>query len=169
MGEELTIGLFDLSFVFIIAALLVASFFKNRKATKQALKIGYKSFKNVASMFLAMFLLIGLFQVFLSSETIQRIMGKGVGGFAPFIGTILGGIGTGPPAVIYPVGQFLLSNQASVSAVVALITAWVAVGTVSLPAEIVVLCRRFAITSWALNLVFSILIGLATGVLVGLA
>jgi len=119
-------------------------------------------------MFIAMFMLIGLFEVFLPPSVIQQIMGKNAGEFAPFAGAILGGIAAGPPAVIYPVGQFLLSSAASVAAVAALITAWVSVGTVSLPAEIDIMGKRFALSRWVLTLVFSVIIGFGTGLLVGL-
>lgn len=159
-------SLFDFSFVFVILALLFISFLANRKATGQALKIGYKHLKHVALMFLAMFLLVGLFEVFLPASLIQKMMGKGVGNLAPFIGAILGGIAAGPPPVIYPVGKFLLLRAASYGAIAALITAWVSVGTVSLPAEIEIMGRRFALSRWILTLIFSIIIGLGTGLLV---
>jgi hypothetical protein len=158
-------NLFDFSFIFVIVALLFISFLANRKATGQALRIGYKHLKHVALMFLAMFLLVGVFEVFLPASLIQKIMGKGVGVFAPFIGAVLGSIGTGPPAVIFPVGKFLLLRAASYGAIAALITAWVSVGTVSLPAEIQIMGRRFALSRWVLTLVFSVIIGLGTGLL----
>ncbi|RJQ31837.1 MAG: permease [Actinobacteria bacterium] len=157
---------FSLSFVFVILVLLLISFFLNRKATGQALKIGYKHFKNIALMFLAMFLLIGLFEVFLPPSLIQKVMGKGTGIFAPLIGAVLGGIAAGPPPVIYPIGNLLLTEAASYGAVAALITAWVSVGTVSLPAEMKIMGKRFALSRWGLTFIFSILIGIGTGILV---
>jgi uncharacterized membrane protein YraQ (UPF0718 family) len=158
----------NLLFVGVIFAMLLASFVANRKATGKALKIGYMSFKKVAAMFLSVFLLIGLFQVFVSTELVQKVMGSGVGGFAPLVGAILGGIAAGPPVAIYPVARFLSQHQAALAAIAALITAWVSVGTVSLPAEIEVLGKRFALSRWVLALVFSILIGYGTGIVVGL-
>jgi len=159
---------FTLSFVFIILALLLASFLANRKTTYQAVKIGYDQLKKLSLMFVAMFLLVGLFEVFLPPSVIQQIMGEKAGVLAPFAGAILGGIAAGPPAVIYPVGRFLLSSAASVAAVAALITAWVSVGTVSLPAEIDIMGKRFALSRWVLTLVFSVIIGFGTGLLVRL-
>jgi uncharacterized membrane protein YraQ (UPF0718 family) len=162
------VDLLNILFVGVILALLLASFLADRKATGKALKVGYMSFKNVAAMFLAVFLLIGLFQVFVSTELIQQVMGKGAGVFAPLIGALLGGIAAGPPVAIYPVSRFLLQHQAALAAIAALITAWVSVGTVSLPAEMKILGRRFALSRWVLALVFSILIGYGTGIVVGL-
>ena len=160
--------LLNILFVGIILALLLASFIADRNATGKALKVGYMSFKNVAAVFLAVFLLLGLFQVFVPTQLIQRAMGNGAGAFAPVIGALIGGIAAGPPVAIYPVSQFLLLHQASLAAIAALITAWVSVGTVSLPAEMKILGRRFALSRWVLALVFSILIGYGTGIVVRL-
>lgn len=160
--------LLNILFIGVILALLLASFVADRKATGKALTVGYKSFKNVAAMFAAVFLLLGLFQVFVSTELIQQLMGKGAGEFAPLIGALLGGIAAGPPVAIYPVSQFLAQHQAALAAIAALMTAWVSVGTVSLPAEMKILGRRFALSRWVLALVFSILIGYGTGIVVGL-
>lgn len=160
--------LLNIAFVGVILALLVTSFLADRKVTGKALKVGYQSFKNVAAMFAAVFLLLGLFQVFVSTELIQQVMGKGAGAFAPLIGSLLGGIAAGPPVAIYPVSRFLAQHQASLAAIAALITAWVSVGTLSLPAEIKILGRRFALSRWVLALVFSIVIGYGTGIVVGL-
>lgn len=160
--------LLNMLFVGAILALLLGSFVADRNATVRALTISYGSFKNVASMFVAVFLLIGLFQVFVSTEVIEKIMGRGVGESAPFVGAFLGGIAAGPPVAIYPVSRFLLEHNAALAAIAALITAWVSVGTISLPAEMDVLGKRFALSRWALALVFSILIGYGTGMVVGL-
>ena len=158
----------NLLFVGVIFALLLASLVANRTATGKALKVGYRSFMNVAALFAAVFLLIGLFQVFVSTELVQKVVGEGAGGFAPLVGAVLGGIAAGPPVAIYPVSKFLVDHQASVAAIAALITAWVSVGTVSLPAEMKILGRRFALSRWVLALAFSILIGYGTGIVVGL-
>lgn len=146
-------------------ALLLASFLANRKTTYQAVKIGYNQLKKLAWLFLAMFLLVGIFVVFLPASVIEQIMGKQSGALAPFAGAVIGGIAAGPPAVIYPIGQFLLSSGGSVAAVAALITAWVSVGTVSLPAEIDIMGKRFALSRWGLTFVFSVIIGFGTGLL----
>jgi len=162
------VDLLSLLFIGSIFALLLVSLVVDRKATGKALKVSYMSFKNVAAMFAAVFLLLGLFQVFVSTELIQHVMGKDAGVFAPLIGGLLGGIAAGPPVAIYPVSRFLIQHQASLAAIASLITAWVSVGTVSLPAEMKIFGRRFALSRWVLALVFSILIGYGTGIVVGL-
>ena len=66
---------------------------------------------------------------------------------------------TGPPAAVFPLGQYLLAQHASVAAVSTLLIAWVAVGTVTLPAEIRFFGARFAFSRWALAFVLSIVAG----------
>jgi hypothetical protein len=94
---------------------------------------------------------------------VQTWLGTGAGVLAPLYAAVLGGLATGPPAAVFPLGQFLLSQHASVAAVATLLIAWVAVGTVTLPAEIRFFGARFALSRWALALVLSIVLGLAMG------
>jgi hypothetical protein len=156
-------------FAFVILALLLASFLVDRKGSVRALKVGYVHLQKTASLFLALFLLMGLFQVFVSPSVIQRLMGSGTGILAPLTGLALGGVAAGPPIAIYPIAQFLASHEASAAAVATLITAWASVGTVELPAEIKMLGRRFALSHWVVALTFSLLIGIGTGLVVRFA
>jgi hypothetical protein len=64
---------------------------------------------------------------------------------------------------VFPLGQYLLAQHASIAAVATLLIAWVAVGTVTLPAEIRFFGTRFALSRWALTLVLSIVLGVVMG------
>ncbi|MBK5225732.1 MAG: hypothetical protein JJD96_04050 [Thermoleophilia bacterium] len=150
----------------MLAAVLVAvvvSWIKNPGLTKKALKIGYKSFIKVLPFFVVVFAAIGLFEVLLSPETVGGLLGSSMGIGAPLIAASLGGVASGPPAAVYPIGRFLLDQHASVTAVATLLTAWVMVGTVSLPAEIAYMGRRFALVRWAVAFIFSMIIGISMG------
>ena len=131
--------------------------------TKKALRIGLKQFLNVLPFFVAVFAMIGLFEVLLTPQQIQGWLGSGQGLLAPIYAAILGGLATGPPAAVFPLGQYLLAQRASIAAVATLLIAWVAVGTVSLPAEIRFFGARFAVSRWVLTFVLSILLGLVMG------
>lgn len=61
------------------------------------------------------------------------------------IGTGIGSIAAGHPMASYLLGGELLAGGVSLLAVTALIVSWVTVGIVQLPAEILLLGRRFAI------------------------
>jgi uncharacterized membrane protein YraQ (UPF0718 family) len=147
----------------IVGALLASSAFMSPAKTKKALVIGAKQFWNVLPFFAAVFGLIGLLEVLLTPRQVQAWLGSGNGVLAPFYAAVLGGIATGPPAAVFPLGKYLLAQQASVAAVSTLLIAWVAVGTVTLPAEIRFFGARFAFSRWGLAFVLSIVLGLVMG------
>ncbi|MHB1325683.1 MAG: hypothetical protein ACYC0L_05685 [Thermoleophilia bacterium] len=150
----------------LLVAVLIAvaiSWIKNPGLTKKALITGYKSFINVLPFFVVVFAAIGLFEVLLSPQTVSGLLGSSMGVLAPLIAASLGGVASGPPAAVFPIGRYLLDQHASVAAVATLLTAWVMVGTASLPAEIAYMGRRFALVRWAVAFIFSMIIGIAMG------
>lgn len=156
----------DYSIIAVVAVLLGVSGFKDMARTKKALKIGAKQFWNVLPFFVAVFGLIGLLEVLLTPQQVQAWLGSGNGMLAPFYAAVFGGMATGPPAAVFPLGQYLLAQKASVAAVSTLLIAWVAVGTVTLPAEIRFFGARFAWSRWALAFALSIVLGLTMGWLI---
>jgi uncharacterized membrane protein YraQ (UPF0718 family) len=155
----------DLALIGIVAVLLLFSVYKSRPKTKKSLKVGAKQFWNVLPFFIAVFGLIGLLEVLLTPAIVKTWLGSGSGVLAPFYAALFGGLATGPPAAVFPLGKYLLTQQASVAAVSTLLIAWVAVGTVTLPAEIRFFGARFAFSRWALAFLLSIALGLMMGVL----
>jgi len=147
----------------VTAVLVAYSAFRNGAKTKKALRIALKQFLNVLPFFVAVFAMIGLFEVLLTPDQIQGWLGAGQGVLAPIYAAIVGGLATGPPAAVFPLGQYLLAQHASVAAVATLLIAWVAVGTVTLPAEIRFFGARFALSRWALALTLSVVLGVVMG------
>jgi uncharacterized membrane protein YraQ (UPF0718 family) len=147
----------------VTAAAVGFSAYRSREKTMKALRIALRQFLNVLPFFIAVFAMIGLFEVLLTPEQIQGWLGTGQGILAPIYAAILGGLATGPPAAVFPLGQYLLAQHASIAAVATLLIAWVAVGTVTLPAEIRFFGARFAWSRWALALSLSIVLGLVMG------
>jgi len=159
----LNMGLTDFLFVIVVVTLLLFSGARDSAKTKQALKISLNSLKKQLPIFISVFLLIGLFETFLTRDLVQVLMGSSAGIFAPLAGTVVGGMAAGPPAAAYPVAQYLWKVGASQAAVAAFVVAWISVGTVTLPMEIATYGRRFAITRWLFSIVMSIIIGLIIG------
>lgn len=158
-------GLTDYLFVFVVLALLLYSGVKDSKKTKKALAISLNAFKKQLPIFAAVFLLIGIFEAFLTKGLVRALMGSSAGIFAPLVGAAVGGVATGPPAAAYPIAQYLWNVGASQAAVAAFVVSWISVGTVTLPMEIATYGRRFAISRWVAMLAMSILIGLIIGVI----
>jgi len=153
----------NLILLFLSAASVVVSWTKSKAKTQKALKMSLKSFINVLPFLVAIFILIGMMEVFVPQSVIVFLMGKGRGLLAPVLAALIGGILTGPPAASYPMAEFMMKHQASTAAVATFLIAWVAVGTVSLPLEIKLLGPKFAWIRWSLTLVLSILIGILLG------
>lgn len=153
----------DFILIGVVATLLGLSALRDMEKTKKALRVGAKQFWSVLPFFVAVFGLIGLLQVLLTPEIVQTWLGSGAGVLAPVYATVLGGLATGPPAAVFPLGKFLLAQHASVAAVSTLLIAWVAIGTVTLPAEIRFFGARFAVTRWVLAFALSIVLGLTMG------
>lgn len=86
----------------------------------------------------------------------------------PLIGSILGSVMAGNPITSYVLGGEFLEQGISLLVVTAFLVAWVTVGLVQLPAESVLLGKRFAVTRNITAFVFSIIVAVVTVGLVSL-
>jgi uncharacterized membrane protein YraQ (UPF0718 family) len=78
------------------------------------------------------------------------------------IGSVVGSISAGNPMTSYILGGEFLRNGVGISAVTAFIVAWVTVGMVQLPVEVMILGRRFAIARNLSAFVFAVMLGILT-------
>ena len=154
-----------LIYLFLIGAayllLSLKNFDKCRKSFKQA---GISLFR-LLPMLLAIFGLVGLFQEYLSPELIGQWLGEANGLWGLLLATLAGAIAIGPPLAAYPLADSLLSAGAWPPVIAAFIVSWITVGVVTLPFEIQVFGRRFALVRNSLCFVSAILCGLLLGVL----
>ena len=84
-----------------------------------------------------------------------------------FIGSAVGSIMAGTPITSYIIGGELLAQGISITAVTAFLVAWVTVGIVQLPAESILLGKKFAITRNITAFVFSVLVAIITTAILG--
>lgn len=85
--------------------------------------------------------------------------------FDPIVGATIGAVLAGNPVTSYVLGGELLAAGVGLTTVTAFIVAWVTVGIVQLPAEGVLLGRRFALTRNAYAFISAIIIAIIMGVL----
>ncbi|MGD9379791.1 MAG: hypothetical protein PVI51_04415 [candidate division WOR-3 bacterium] len=78
------------------------------------------------------------------------------------MGSLVGSISAGHPMTSYILGGEFLRNGVGISAVTAFLVAWVTVGIVQLPVEIMILGRRFAIARNLSAFVFAVTVGIVT-------
>jgi len=80
----------------------------------------------------------------------------------PVVGAMLGSIMAGNPVTSYIIGGELLKQGISLMAVTAFIVAWITVGALQLPYEMMVLGKKYAIIRNIIAFVSSILVAVIT-------
>ena len=88
--------------------------------------------------------------------------------FDSFIGSVLGSILAGTPITSYVIGGELLKQGISLIAVTAFIVSWVTVGIIQLPAEMMLLGKKFAIVRNVTAFILSIIVAIVTVVILSI-
>ncbi|MCK5471629.1 permease [Candidatus Gracilibacteria bacterium] len=129
--------------------------FKN--AAAQSAKILF----NALPVLVGVILLIGAVSVFVSPSGFARIFSQNIF-WDSLLGSALGSVFAGNPITSYILGGEFLKQGIGLIPVTAFLVAWVTVGVLQLPAEIVFFGRRFAFLRNGLSFVFSIAVALTT-------
>lgn len=132
--------------IYIIAIiLLLISFIKDKKKTKQSLKKAWKSFENILPQMSGMIVSIGVIIALLNPETISKIIGGSSGWFGVFLAAIVGSITLIPAFVAFPMAAILLQNGAGYMQLSAFVSTLTMVGVLTLPLEIKYFGKKFTI------------------------
>lgn len=126
-----------------------------------SLRRAARSFVNMLPVVLGMLLLTNLLLALLPTEGLQGLFGQHAW-LDVLLGAAMGSVAIGHPLAGYILGGELLAGGASLLAVTALIVTWVTVGLAHLPAEALLLGRRFALYRNLLAFLFAIAIALLT-------
>jgi hypothetical protein len=116
---------------------------------------------------LGMLLLTSLLLAWLPRTRLQELFGRH-DLLDVLLGAVLGSVAVGHPLAGYLLGGELLRGGISLIAVTALLSAWVTVGVAQLPAEALMLGRRFALTRNLLSFLSAIAVAYLTVGLLGL-
>jgi uncharacterized membrane protein YraQ (UPF0718 family) len=128
---------------------------------KKAIKSSVKSLYNSLPVIVGVVLLISIVNVLIPKSFYLKIFNKS-NLLDLFIGSSLGSIFAGNPITSYMLGGELLKEGIGLLAVTSFIVAWVTVGLVQLPAEIIMLGKKFAILRNVISFIFSILVATVT-------
>lgn len=155
--------MFTLFLYTLAIAALAASYVRDKKKTRMALKKAWKSFENILPQFLSILIVIGLSLAFLDTEAITRLLGdeSGIGGL--LIAGTLGSIAFMPAFVAYPLAASLLQAGAGYAQITLFITTLMMVGIITLPLEIQYFGKDVAIKRTVLGLFHSIICALIMG------
>jgi uncharacterized membrane protein YraQ (UPF0718 family) len=110
---------------------------------------------------LGVVLLTGLLLEFLPVEAMADWFGQSAF-LDALTGTLAGSVAAGHPVTSYVIGGELLERGVGLIAVTAFVVSWVTVGSIQLPAEMLLLGRRFALFRNLICFGLSILIALLT-------
>jgi len=112
---------------------------------REALARTLRAFVQMLPILLGMLLLTSLILAWLPASSLQALFGRHAS-LDVLLGAVIGSVAMGHPLAGYILGGELLAGGVSLIAVTALIVSWVTVGVVQLPAESLILGRRFALT-----------------------
>lgn len=114
------------------------------KTIREAFFKTLKSFGQFLPIVLGSIMLVSMMITLIPKEFYTKIF-TGNGLVDSFLGSVLGSVAVGNPIVSYIIGGKLLEQGVSLVAVTAFIVAWISVGVAQLPAESLVLGKRFAL------------------------
>ena len=120
-----------------------------------------RTFNNVLPIILGMLLLTSLAITAFPGQNIAAWFSQ-QGYLEVLLGAGIGSIAAGHPLASYLLGGELLAGGVSLLAVTALIVSWVTVGIVQLPAEILLLGKRFALYRNLICFVLAIVVSIMT-------
>ena len=146
--------------------LLLISFFKNNKKSKEALKIALFKGLGLAPQLISLVAVIGIVFSFLPPELIREFLGGEfsliqVGGAALF-----GALMMIPSLIALPLAGSLIDAGASYTPVAAFITTLTMVGFVTIPVELKELGKKITIYRNGMALVFAVIIAFMIGVFI---
>jgi len=124
---------------------------------KKSARKTLNSFSQILPVLLGVLLLLSLISAAVPPEVYGDIF-TGNGFIDPFLGALFGSVAGGNPITSYIIGGELLSVNVSLAAVTAFILSWVTVGLISLPAEMEIMGRRFAVVRNLVSFLFAIVV-----------
>ena len=134
-----------------------------KQSVKKAAKILWRS----APILVGVVLLVSLANTLIPKSAYASVFSR-IPFLDSFIGSALGSILAGNPVTSYILGGEMLQQGVSLVAVTAFIVAWVTVGVVQMPAESLLLGKRFAIFRNATSFVLSVIVAIITVFIIGL-
>ncbi len=143
--------------------LLLASFIKNKKKTRMALKKSWKALENILPQFLSILLIIGITLAILSPQAINSLIGRQSGWFGMMMAATIGSVTLIPGFVAFPLTAALYENGAGLMQIAVFISTLMAVGVVTLPVEIKYFGRKVSIIRNCLAFIYCFVVAILMG------
>lgn len=147
------------------ALFLIVSFVKNKKKTKQALKMAFGMGKGMLGSILSIIFLIGLILTVLPPERIADFVANQSLAVATVSSAAFGTITLVPAFIAFPLVGTLVNAGVSIVPAVAFLTTLTMVGIVTFPLEKREFGLKFTVVRNGLSFIFAIVIALIMGVI----
>lgn len=157
---------FNLALYGVSAVVLLVSALRDRRKTRQALVVAWRSFYRVTPSMLGIMGLIGLVLTLIPASTIGTLFGnQNVWGI--LLVAAVGAVTLIPGIIAYPLAGSLVRQGAGVVPIAAFMTTLMMVGVVTAPLESHYFGRRFTLLRNGLSFVAALAIAAAMGVVLG--
>ena len=133
---------------------------------KQAFLKTVQSFKRSLPILLGVLMLLSLVFSLIPKSLYGKIF-TGNQIIDPLIGALVGSIAGGNPVTSYIVGGELRLHGISMLAITAFIVAWVTVGVIQLPAEALMLGKKFALVRNLISFITAVMIAIIVVLVLG--
>lgn len=150
----------------VTVALLIFSFYKDKKKTKMALKKALKAFENILPEFLVVILLVGVLLAVMNPEVISKIIGSDSGWIGVVLSAVIGSVTLIPGFIAFPTAAMLLQGGAGYMQIGAFVSTLMMVGVVTLPVEIKYFGNKLTIYRNILAFIFSFIVAYIIGLVV---
>ena len=157
--------MFTIALYLSAIVLLWASFSRDKKRTKMSLKKSWKALENIMPQFLSIILIIGITLSMLSPQEINNLIGQQSGWIGMLIAAIIGSVTFIPGFVAFPLTAALYKNGGGLIQLAVFICTLMAVGVVTLPAEIKYFGLKVSIFRNSLAFIYSFIAAILMGVL----
>lgn len=134
---------------------------KKRSKIKEAFLKTNKFFWNILPIILATVMLVNLVITLIPPSFYKKLFTKNFL-IDSFIGSIIGSISAGNPITSYIIGGELVKDRISLVAITSFLVSWVTVGLIQLPAESMLLGRKFAVLRNITAFILSIIVAIIT-------
>ena len=148
----------NIALYIITVALLLFSYYKDKKKTKMALRKAWKAFENILPEFLVVVLLVGVLLAVANPEVISKIIGLDSGWMGVVLAATVGAVTLIPGFVAFPTAALLLQGGAGYMQIGAFISTLMMVGVVTIPVEIKYFGKKLTIYRNVLAFIFSFVV-----------
>ncbi len=147
--------------------LLLLSLWKDKGKTRMALKKAWKSLENILPQFLGIIVLVGILLAVVDADFISSVLGSSSGWTGVVLASLIGAVTLIPAFVAFPTAAMLLQGGAGYTQIGVFISTLMMVGMVTLPLEARYFGKKTAIFRNLLAYLFSFVVALVIGKVMG--